>query len=137
MSRINMNYVKAMNKINLPENLTTREKIAEMIDRMRWDVNHEHGEQLDHMQAHTYGGRTLKSYNTIVAYFDGVNVYELGSYSRTTSKQVTRFAEYHGADVIRISNPVPMLGELLTETDRERIDGGYTSLHNIFNDLWW
>lgn len=91
------------NQINIT-GTTPAEKISEMLSRMLWDITHEKGERLDCMQAKIYGGRTLKSYTTPVAYFDGVNVYELGYYSTTTSKQVSRFAEYHGANVYRFSD---------------------------------
>lgn len=134
--RKEMNYKKVMKMINVTgEN--EKEKINEMIERMIWDLYNERGEQLDHMNAKTYGGRTLKSYSTLVAYFDGVNVYELGYYSRTTSKQVTRFADYHGANIIRISNPSAMLMSILDDDERERINGGYTTLDRIFPRFYY
>lgn len=56
--------------------------------------------QLDHCHAWIGGADipgyplsliVLKSYDTIVAVYDGFRVYEVGKFSRTTSSQVTRF----------------------------------------------
>lgn len=82
----------------------TEAKLNEILDRMIWDSENDNGVQLNHMNAVIYGGRTLKSYGTLVAYFDGINVIEIGSYSTTTSKQVTAFANMKGADVIRLTD---------------------------------
>lgn len=105
--RKEMRTIDAMKNINITGE-TEVERFAEMIERMRWaryDIDPKEWERLDYMNAHISDGRTLISYGTAVAYFDGVNIYEMGCYSRTTSKQVTRFAEYHpGADIIRLKD---------------------------------
>lgn len=113
-NRIMMNVVKAMKNINVTgEN--EREKFKEMIERMRYaryDVEFKEWEQLDHCNA-WISDRTLISYSTAVAYFDGINIYEFGPYSRTTSKQVTKWAnEYHpGADIIRLTGDIEKMAE--------------------------
>lgn len=102
-----MRTQKSINKVAEKINVTgttTAEKIKEMLNRMLWDIKNEEGERLDYMNAAVYGGRTLKSYATPVAYFDGVDVYELGYHSRTTSKQVSRFADYHNANIYRFGD---------------------------------
>ena len=85
-------------------NDTLLDKVEEIIERSTWDVDNDEGVKLNKMNAIVYGGRTLKSYNTIVAYYDGVNVIEFGKYSSTTSKQVSKFAEIKGANIIRLKD---------------------------------
>ena len=132
--RKQMNYKEAMNKANI-EGKTAEEKLKKMLECMLKDRNLEH-ERLDRMNAEICGGTTLKSYATLVAYFDGVNVIELGVYSRTTSKQVTRFAEKHGADVIRISNIRAGFRNLLSDFDNSRISGGYANLEDYYESFF-
>lgn len=79
-------------------------KMGEMLNSMIFDYENNEGEQLNYMKARIYGGRTLQSYDTIVAYYDGVNVIELGRYSSSTARQVTAFANMYGADVIRLKD---------------------------------
>lgn len=104
--RKELTTIEAMQLINISclGDEITEVKMSEMLHRMIFDSENNASEQLNHMQARIYDGRTLQSYNTLVAYFDGVNVIELGCYSRTTSKQVSAFADMHGADVIRLKD---------------------------------
>ena len=82
----------------------TEVKMSEMLTRMISDCQDNKGIRLNHMNARIYNNRTLKSYNTLVAYYDGINVIELGKYSSSTSRQVTTFADIYGVNVIRLTD---------------------------------
>lgn len=112
--RKELTTIEAMQLINISclGDEITEVKMSEMLHRMIFDSENNASEQLNHMQARIYDGRTLQSYNTLVAYFDGVNVIELGCYSRTTSKQVSAFADMHGADVIRLKDAYKYIKKL-------------------------
>ena len=101
-----MKTMDAMKIANVSRSInnTLLDKVDEIVTRSIWDVDNDNGIQLNKMNAVIYGGRTLKSYNTIVAYYDGVNIIEFGSYSRTTSKQVTKFADMKKCDIIRLKD---------------------------------
>ena len=101
-----MNTMDAMKIANVSVGLndTLLDKVNEIIERAVWDVDNDEAKQLNKMNAIMYGGRTLKSYNTIVAYYDGINVIEFARYSKSTSKQVTRFAEMKNCDIIRLKD---------------------------------
>lgn len=101
-----MTTMEAMKIANVSKGLndTLLDKVSEIIERTTWDVDNDEGIQLNKMNATVYGGRTLKSYNTIVAYYDGVNVIEFGRYSTSTTKQITRFAELKHCDIIRLKD---------------------------------
>ena len=104
--RKEMNTIDAMKIANVSRgiNVTLVDKVEEIIERAIWDVDNDEGIQLNKMNAKVYGGRTLKSYNTIIAYYDGVNVIEFGQYSTSSSKQVKKFAEVKGCDIIRLKD---------------------------------
>ena len=101
-----MNTVDAMKIANVSRGLndTLMDKVSEIIERAIWDVDNDEPKQLNKMSAIVYGGRTLKSYNTIVAYYDGVHIIEFGKYSATISKQITKFAEMKNANIIRLKD---------------------------------
>ena len=98
--------MEAMKIANVSKGLndTLLDKVDEIIKRAIWDVDNDEGRQLNKMNAIIYGGRTLKSYDTIVAYYDGVNIIEFSKYSATTSKQVSKFAEIKECDIIRLND---------------------------------
>ena len=101
-----MTTMDAMKIANVSRGLndSSLDKVEEIIERSIWDVDNDEGVQLNKMNAVVYGGRTLKSYDTIVAYYDGVNVIEFDRYSTSTSKQVTKFAEMKNCDIIRLND---------------------------------
>ena len=99
--RKEINTVEAMKIANIS---SKGDKMSEMLARMIHDCENNKGVQLNHMKAKIYNARTLKSYDTIVAYYDGINVIELGKYSSSTSRQVTAFANMYDADVIRLTD---------------------------------
>ena len=104
--RKEMTTMDAMKIANVSRGLndSSLDKVEEIIERSIWDVDNDEGVQLNKMNAVVYGGRTLKSYDTIVAYYDGVNVIEFDRYSTSTSKQVTKFAEMKNCDIIRLND---------------------------------
>lgn len=77
-------------------------------DAIRSIMNFRNWRRFDYKQAEftNVGRYTLfKSYNTIVGIaFDGV-MYELGKYSRTTSKQVSQFCAKYGYERQLLERP--------------------------------
>lgn len=137
MTRTTTTWQNIMDRANIAGD-TREEKAKEMLERMKSDKELK-GYQLRKCNAEEYGCRTLKSYNTLVAYFDGVEVIELGCYSRTTSKQVTKWAEDLGVDTIyRISNQFDMFRTLLLKYHKniilELLD---SEIYYRFRDFLW
>lgn len=57
----------------------------------------------------TYNVIPYRSYNTVVAFLHFWNFYEVGKYSRTTSKQVTQiYNEFYGSNTIMQRVFVPL-----------------------------
>ena len=112
--RKKMTTTQAMQLVNISCKLDVIPalKLREMLARMISDNENDKGTQLNHMNARIYNCRTLKSYNTLVAYYDGINVIELGKYSTSTARQVTAFANMCGADVIRLTDSYDYIPKL-------------------------
>ena len=100
-----MNTIDAMKVVNVSRGIndTLLDKVDEIIKRSIYEVENNEGKKLDNMNATIYG-RTLKIYDTIVAYYDDVNLIEFGRYSGTTLKQVSKFAKMLGVDIIRLND---------------------------------
>ena len=108
-----MTTLEAMKIANISckEDEITEVKMSEMLARMIHDCECYKGKKLNSMKARIYNARTLQSYNTLVAYYDGINVIELGRYSSSTSRQVTAFADIYGVDVIRLTDSYNYLND--------------------------
>ena len=77
----------------------TLEEIAEVIE---FDIENNEGEKFNKCNAKIYD-RTLVSYDKPVAIKIGFIVIELGKYSTSTSKQVTKWAEESGCEIYNIA----------------------------------
>ena len=78
----------------------TLEEITEAIE---FDVENNGGEKFHNCNAKSYD-RTLVSYGIPVAIRIGFTVIELGKYSTSTSKQVTKWAEESGCEIYNIGH---------------------------------
>ena len=102
--RKEMKTIHAMKIANVSRGLndTLLDKVDEIIKRAIWDVDNERGYQFNKMMIY---GRTLTLHNIIVAYYDDINVIEFGKYAYgKTSKEIKRFAEMKGANLIRLKD---------------------------------
>ena len=111
---------EAMKLLNIycKEDENTKLKMCIMLANMIFDYEHKEGKKLNSMKAKIYNCRTLQSYNTLVAFYDGINVIELGRYSRSTARQVTAFANMHGANIIRLTDAHDYIETLNDKSDK-------------------
>lgn len=76
--------------------------LEEIIEAIEFDTQNNEGKKFHNCNAETYD-RTLVSYGKPVAIRIGFIVIELGKYSTSTSKQVTKWAEESGCEIYNIS----------------------------------